>query len=82
MPWSSGGCKVHSEQGAIAAKETNSILRFISRRCQHSDGGDYIPLCSAAVKPHPVLSFSEQDRHGHTEASSWNDCEDYEGVGT
>lgn len=33
--------------------------------------GVIIPLCSAAVKPHPVLSFPEQDRHGHSEASSW-----------
>lgn len=39
-----------------------------------------IPLYSAAVKPHPVLSFPEQDRHGHTEA--WSDCDDYKGAGT
>lgn len=44
--------------------------------------GVIIPLCSAAVVPHPVLSFPEQDGHGDTEASSWNDCEDYEGAGT
>lgn len=33
--------------------------------------GVIIPLCSAAMKLHPVLSFPEQDRHSCIEASSW-----------
>lgn len=81
MPWSSGGCRVHSEQGATAAKETTVYWDALGRVAS-TLMGVIIPLCSAVLIPHPFLSFPEQDGHGHTEASSWNDREDYGGAET